>query len=242
MEQTNPLPSPVVPPQMPVNPPVNQPVNPPSSNKPILIVLLVILLVILSSLTTYFIVKSQSKPQTPVSSPSTIQPSFTQPSTVIPSPSSPVDPTAGWKTYNNAGISFKYPPNWVYEKYDIPGRAELHGLVQLMPKNYKPDMPMMPLFIEYWDNPEGLTIEQYDKKINQGAAILYPLYSSQAQVITLGGLTTRYEQKGDCSPFNCHKYVISAQNKIWEISSQYANDPNEFKSIINQILSTFKFN
>lgn len=151
------------------------------------------------------------------------------------------NPTANWKTYSNAGVSFKYPPNWVYEKFDIPGRAELHGLVQLKPENYQPNGPMMPLYIHYWDNPEGLTIEQYDKKINQGAAMLYPLYNSQAQVITLGNLTAYYSPNGDCAPFPCHKYVISTQNKIWEISSQYTNDPNEFKPIIDQILSTCRF-
>jgi len=157
----------------------------------------------------------------------------------IPTPTP--DPTANWKTDSTAGISFKYPPNWVYKKFDIPGRAELHGLVQLTPENYQSDISVMPLFIMYWDNPEGLTIEQYDKKINQGAAMLYPLYNSKAQLLTLGNLTAQYEPEGDCSPFPCHKYVVSAQNKIWEISSQYTNNPNEFKPAVDQILSTFRF-
>lgn len=152
-----------------------------------------------------------------------------------------IDPTANWKTYNNLGISFKYPANWISEKYEVSGRAEHHGLLRLKSENYQSEMPSVPLFIHYWDNPEDLTIEQYDKKINQGAAMLYPLYNSQAQTMTLGGLTARYEPRGDCSPFNCYKYVISVQNKIWEISSQYATDPIEFKSIVDQILSTFKF-
>jgi len=194
------------------------------------------------------------KRQTQVTSPPTPTPSLIATPTPIaviptqiplptstPMPTLTPGPTANWKTYSAAGISFKYPPNWVYKKFDIPGRAELHGLVQLMPENYESDIPMMPLFIMYWDNPEGLTIEQFDKKINQGAAMLYPLYNSKAQLTTLANLTAQYEPKGDCSPFPCHKYVISIQNKIWEISSQYTNNPNEFKPTIDLILSTFRF-
>lgn len=99
------------------------------------------------------------------------------------------DSVADWKNYTNALIFFKYPPNWIYEKYSIEGKNELHGIVQLQPENKKSDSVGIPLAVSYWDNSEGLTIEQYDKKINQGAAMRYPLYDNQAQLISLGNLS-----------------------------------------------------
>lgn len=223
------LPAPPVPPTPPVLPPAEK-----SRNWFKILLIIIGLLIILGLFGNIYLLLQKGNPKL-ISQPT---PAPTQ--TVLLSTPTP-DPTANWKIYNNAGISFKYPLDWVSEKFEMPGRAELHGLVQLMPENYKPDIPIMPLFIMYWDNPGDLTIEQYDKKINQGAAMLYPLYNRQAQITTLGGLTARYEQEGDCAPFGCHKYVVSAQNRIWEISSQYTNNPNEFKPIVEQILSTFQF-
>ncbi|MGC9343816.1 MAG: PsbP-related protein [Bacteroidales bacterium] len=148
-----------------------------------------------------------------------------------------------WKTYTDLvhKISFKYPASWIYEEFEIQGKPEHHGLIKLKPKEYEPDIPVIPLFVAYWDNPENLTVEEFDQKINEDVEMRYPLYNDEAEMVKIDDVSAYYESKGDCSPFTCYKYVVSAENRIWEISSQYSKDPDEFKPVVDQIISTFEF-
>lgn len=247
MEQANPMPNPATPPQIPVNPPASQPVNTPSSNKPVLIVLLVVGLVVLSSLATYFILKSQSKPQAPVSSPSTIQPSSTQPSTVIPSPSSPVDPTAGWKTYEDkaAGVSFKYPSDW-YAKalsgtfsvflenrpFEIASATEFLTSIQVG-FNEAVNTVTNKKFIQEKTLEEGL--ERYKQ--------LYDQNSVKIENTTVGGKRAAQisgELVGMFQGEYAENTLVQLDNKLLHVF--LAPNKKEFKNIYDQILSTFKFN
>ncbi len=235
MEQTNPLPNQPTPPQIPVNPPANPPIQPLSPKKPRLIFLLAFLFMALVSLGAYGIFKFQTKPKTSISSPSTIQPSSTQPSTVIPSPSSPVDPTAGWKTYTNTkyNYSFKYPNDYQPPEESKnylslisplnPNRGKDNGLqngelkIEIVTETAKEDNSALKCWNDH--NPDNIK----------------PLKQSEISISGINTTIIDWENMGTgqfiCLTHNGQRYLIN----------KYPLETTR-QSEFDQILSTFKFN
>lgn len=152
--------------------------------------------------------------------------------------------TDNWKTYTNtqAGISFKYPNNWIVEPYDIPGFSYFHGIIQLKIKGQQYGPEPATMSISYWDNPENLTLDKFEQKLNEGGGKYYSLDLPNAQKITIAGISSYYWKSvaSACEPVRCGRYMIPYKNKIFDISLYLATAEQQ-QDIIDQILSTFKF-
>jgi len=110
----NPAPAEIPPiPQTPSSPPIPPPPAGGTPKFPLFPILAGILLMILVATGTFFLGKSQNRPNT-LSNPSTSSSPTSSP-TIPLSPT--IDPTADWKTYNNTlnNFSFKYPPTWTID-------------------------------------------------------------------------------------------------------------------------------
>lgn len=170
------------------------------------------------------------------------QPKPTTPLTTSPTPI--LDPTANWKTYQNtqAGISFKYPNGWIIEPYDVAGFSYFHGIVQLKieGQQYGPEPATMS--ISYWDNPENLTLDKFEQKLNEGGGKYYSLDLPNAQKITIARISSYYWKSvaSACEPVRCGRYMIPYKGRIFDIPLYFPTAEQQ-KETIDQILSTFRF-
>lgn len=242
MEQTNPLSNPTVPPQIPVNPPANQPVKTSSSSKPILIILFVVGLIALSSLGTYFIVKSQVKPQAPASSSSPVSSSSVQAS---PTPSV-IDETANWKTYTNTkyNYSFKYPQDWILQNKQLDIENGMIDNIEFIKNGQNRLLEFSAYqnstsfgstakgYLQYYqnmanENTEGpaMIVTSNNKKINNNI---------NGFQLSIGGADVT------------KKIVFDDNGKLFVISpnimAMSPKEQSENEKTVDQILSTFKFN
>lgn len=192
------------------------------AKKPLLMILSIVVLVFLSSLVTYLLVKSQTKSQAPISSPSTTQPSSTQPSTVIPSPTSPTDPTAGWKEYkrDSYNFSFRYPEGVILEDKSTGDITQ----VILAAQEFR----------------ETIISARKDKQS------IYYLDTPPFGEVVFGTLTGKkyFLPEGYCDGPSCSSPILAAvvYNKGFRyvFSVFVEKNSNSFTDLENQILSTFK--
>jgi hypothetical protein len=94
--------------------------------------------------------------------------------------------------------------------------------------------------ISYWDNPNSLTIEEFEN-VHTGPAGGIQLFYPTAKIVTLASINSYYTEQADCAPVNCSKYVIPYKNKIYDISIFTRTLEDSDKAIIDLSLFTFKF-
>jgi hypothetical protein len=97
------------------------------------------------------------------------------------------------------------------------------------------------LAIDYIDNPENLSIKEYQEKINKEYKGPRPIYyTNNSSPIKVAGIDGFYEKDGDCHPYLCNAYTVPYRGKIWII--RFMNTTNEnYLNEKEKILSTFKF-
>lgn len=155
--------------------------------------------------------------------------------------------TANWKTYEDreSGISFKYPADLVIQPYQFEGNKAFHPIIQLNPVNQKLDGPAPSRYaFAYWDNSDNLSLEQFERKYTGNSGIGPGLYSDKSITTTIAGVTTYYQKDAVCEPVYCDRYTIPYKNKIFSFVIFYNSNSEEKaakRTILNQILSTFKF-
>lgn len=102
--------------------------------------------------------------------------------------------------------------------------------------------PNQPVQLYYYDNPEKLTIPEFnDKYLNYPAAgdpvvIWVPEYKS---VLNPNGVNAYYDKEHYCVAM-CQVYVFQSKDKIFILKNFPANEPNQLE-IFQNIFSTFKF-
>lgn len=204
-------------------------------------ILILILLVLIGVGAYYFGTKNKSV-STPVAS---FQPS----SSPLAKPTA--DPTAGWKTYTNGKVSFKYP-----ESLNLTSSK---GTIFLTAQNIQTGKYPAVMFYSM-DNPKNLTIQQYDEQMSREGPDpgLYSAYVGSNEVIAtqknLGGVTAYFMKDGNCEPLTCDILSFSYNGKIYimenifeaTVDNNYGtvdivNKSAEMRPIFDQILSTFKF-
>jgi len=162
----------------------------------------------------------------------------------FPTPTA-IDETANWKTYEDKenGIYFKYPNDWVTKPYQFEGNKAFHSIIQLDPTDRKDKGPAPSSYaFAYWDNPDSLSLEQFDKKYTGNSGIGPGIYSSKSITKTISGVIAYYQQDAICEPLYCDKYIIPYKTKIFTLTIFYStNDKTSKRLIFDQILSTFRF-
>jgi len=96
--------------------------------------------------------------------------------------------------------------------------------------------------IQYWSNPNKLSLEQFQSQIDAQGGRIYNLYKPTEQStikVKINGIEGYYIAKSDCEPFTCAGYVVNTGNRIYEI--KIFPSTIKYKEIVDQILSTFKF-
>jgi len=152
--------------------------------------------------------------------------------------------TETWKSYTNPtyGFSFKYPSTWSAENYLVEGLG-VQGIVTFTAANMDnityPGVPGL-VTVEVWDNPNGLTFEEYEKQhTSKESGLGIGLYQPGGNSFMQDSLSYRVN-KANCEPFICDKVLLAqiGGKVIIKISSFLKEDE---KSIFDQILSTFRF-
>lgn len=157
------------------------------------------------------------------------------PSPIIEVP--PADPTVNWKTYKASGfVSFKHPAEWeikpVFEN-------DYHWNVKLIiPSDYNETVILM---LTSYDNPKNLSLDTFERD-SQGSINS----SGEAKLLPIGNTRGFYRDK--CSQLevsslslrSCGDYYVAAMKDQVIKVSVYVPTEN-YKIIIDQILSTFRF-
>ena len=171
------------------------------------------------------------------------------PGPIATTPSSSPDETANWKTYTNKeiGISFQYPNNWNAKPYltdDNDGDLDMDSVVDLSPQDYQGVI----VNLSYFENPNYLSLEEWDKKRKEKAGIDFNLYEPTDLLLQtkISISSASYREKGVCGSSPCEIYTLQHGDKIYRLSSykDISNSKDKYpgqKKIFDQILSTFKF-
>lgn len=195
--------------------------------------------------------KNQITKQQPITEQPTISPTQTVvnsiriPTITIPmEPNSTIDPTEGWKMFESSDnkLTFKYPKDWYTQPLVFQGNVTF-GVISLLINNHQYDTgEPSSLNIHYWNNPNKLTLEQFQSQIDSEGGRGYSLFKPSEQSATkvkIGGIDGYYFSKSDCEPFACAGYVVNTGDRIYEI--KIFPSSIKYKDLVDQILSTFKF-
>lgn len=213
-----------------------------------------ILLVMGKSKTT-----SQSTPYKPITAASTLK-STIMPTVLATITTIPTQTAASLQTYTNAqlGLSFTYPGDWTTIPYEFSYNDDnnvtiSHGVIGLLPLSYKnkyaasvgKTSQLAPFVaVLYWDNPRNLSLQAYNQSLSTQSDL--GLYTSDTQTIVLAGRTSYHNQKADCDPVFCDRYIIPLGNKFIVIQRFYPNStdtrPDTIEArIFSQIISSIHF-
>jgi len=178
--------------------------------------------------------------------------------TIIPtiSPASAVTDTATWKTYSNQYLSFNYPANWkIADPYqNTPDQSTYIGV---LPSSKTVGSSVTPIVITRIDNPNNLTLQQWQDERSTESAMAISYYTSTTQTTTINGHTAYVNEKGDCEPLLCYQVFIAGKNNLFKFenvdlsSTAFPNTPESQtytktdiqanQQILNQLLTTVKF-
>lgn len=197
---------------------------------PILIILGVILLLGIVGGAYYFGQLSIKTPSSQVlvsNSQTSVSPSQTNTKTII-SPTSTVEGTANWKTYQSSklGIEFMYPPDYSIQQIsDI----SVHLLVPYRPKGQIMDVPIK--FLRKIVFPK-----ENMKKCDEKEDIVYDLRSTDCyKDITIGGVAgIKYAQGWD-------NIIITKNPELQIVIDGAIIYRFSYEETVDKILSTFKF-
>lgn len=161
--------------------------------------------------------------------------------------SSPIpDATANWKTYTNSdfGFNLKYPTDWkVTTAFNPTQSPNLKLNLGLTPESSQQNSTVTPIYVSQYDNPDNLSISDWQTQYNKGKQLANNFYSPTDQETTVAGAKAYINPKGNCQPYACYQIIIMVKNNVFIFHN--VNLPNEDYSnnqkIFDQILSTLKF-
>lgn len=227
-------PSPVVE----IGPPQPEPQQPPPSSKfsfspKIMLAILAFLIILVAGSGIYL---SQSSKPVPTPTPTPAQAKASEPTPTT-------DLTAGWATFGSKGCNFefKYPPAWRVEFEN-----QYYTTVILM-RSVHIDTPAPPLIYSYdiscRDNQDHLSAEDWINNQLSSHGVKTPINSREYISNNITWLeTTDYPSASGGSiiyAYNDDKIYLITLSPFSE-AKQYQKQ-EEFKSVLLQILSTFKF-
>ncbi len=179
------------------------------------VTLLVVLVVVVAAILTYF--AFFKKPGEVAVSPT---PTATPTATKTATP----NPVSSWKTYNNERFGFKYPPSISVTESPDKGywpSGDYFVLVTLEGSNFNGS-----IFL----NDAGRGYEQYDKLIS-------------SERITIDGLVATLNFEDAKPNYETRAGIVKFEkgNDAYFMIFEYSKAGSDQKSLIEQILSTFKF-
>lgn len=151
-------------------------------------------------------------------------------------------------TYTNStlGISFTYPTGWQTVN-PFPGSPDSIAFIGLVPVGTDLKGSVSPIYIEHWDNPKNLSLQEFEKEYNAQSAMERQFYSPDATVSTIAGLTAYTKENAGCEPLSCTRVTIMAKNTIFIFYNVKEDDIftpaqlAENKVAFDQVLSTLTF-
>lgn len=168
---------------------------------------------------------------------------------VSPTPTATDDPTANWKTYTNTayGFSFKYPSDLKVEQMGT-SPYEQYKLVYMGKKQGDSGRTQTSLFDGYVFYVSSRGTDSVDKvaqdTFNGSKENCYEQTKwSNITTSTLGGRASKTYSVTNCLGDYTENFVSNGKN-TFEITQIYIGgspEYSQYKSITNQILSTFKF-
>lgn len=165
------------------------------------------------------------------------QVSLPQPTPTVSTPTATPDPTAGWKTYDNANIRFslRYPPDWqVKDTIDL-NDPTLAYIYAPEPKRISPYGLTPPQFYIFIERAETLPSYNFSSETISGDTYQYQVYKTTDKPSRSGALT--YYVKFE---LNSEIYFISLSLTPYRLPNPYAQQ-EEYEQIFSRILSTFMF-
>ncbi len=173
--------------------------------------------------------KNKSQPTPP---PNSITSSQTPQATASPAP----DETANWKSYidTDLGITFKYPTTWEVKTQVIAGPNTKQVYLEA-PQDK--DGSSYAVAFDYIDNPQNLSIKDYQEKLI-GRHLTY--YSEKSMPVKIAGINGFYEKDGNCEPYPCGIYTIPYKGKFWIIKLMNT-EAEKYLNEKEKVVYTFKF-
>lgn len=181
-------------------------------------------------------------------------PKFSGPATTEQPPAPPevpaADETANWKTYKNdaLGISFKYPEGTIIQKRDSSDNSP--NAIQISYEDPKAiggggPRPGWFMIVDMFENPNKLTIKEWAKENNYtkggyGGESPTPTVTS----VSIGGKAGIKWVDSIKRDFNLVKNgdeIIIIFTNVTSVAGKPEFNEAQYKSVLEEILSTFKF-
>lgn len=167
--------------------------------------------------------------------------------TNTPAASPTPESASAMNTYQNQelGISFQYPQTWkTTDPYGTPSTTDFVGL---LPQNKQRGDTVTPIYVEYFPNPQNLSLSAYESAQDAKQAMPLNLYSPTDQATSVGGFPAYINERADCEPLLCERVIVMAENSIFvfynvQLDQSYSTaELGTNKEIFNQMLQTVTF-
>jgi len=166
--------------------------------------------------------------------------------TASPTPTLSEDISSNWQTMLGNNFTFKYPNDWQKTNTSPGGLTNgTIGLEQIESDKQEGTAP--PIMGTYFDNPNNLSLIDWEEQTQKTDRGLRGYYIADAKVTKSGENTYFSSSKGNCEPFYCDQVVIVSDKKIFIfqhlglLKTDLSQDRNIYKDTFNEIVSSFKF-
>lgn len=162
----------------------------------------------------------------------------------ISKPNSPLkSETASWKTYSDTNllkISFKYPSDWKYNLIQDPALGSGGNISIFTTDDKSQKFPGSTVNISVVEKVKGVDVAPLDK----AAEVIYGPITNYDNITVDGVKAIKFTTKiQSLQPHMVKSVVFYNNNKYYYISQSYKIDSkNPYPNVIDNIVSTFKFN